>query len=132
MVHAGLPGGLVDTDILIDAARGSQAAHAFLSSLRPSGILVSVISAMELIQGCRDKHELSGVRSFLSNLQIIHLDNVASTMAQQWMESYRLSHGLLIPDALIAATAVGSGLPLFTKNLRHFQMITQLVSQRPY
>ncbi len=48
------------------------------------------------------------------------------------MESYFLSHGLLIPDALIAATALDQALPLYTKNVRHFQMIPLLSVTRPY
>lgn len=48
------------------------------------------------------------------------------------MDSYFLSHGLLIPDALIAATAVEEGLTLFTRNLRHFQMIPGLTAIAPY
>ena len=48
------------------------------------------------------------------------------------MDSYFLSHGLLIPDALIAATALEQGLALYTKNLRHFQVIASLTLIRPY
>jgi predicted nucleic acid-binding protein len=36
---------------------------------------------------------------------------------------YRLSHGLLIPDAMIAATAMTLGLPLISKNQRDFRFI---------
>jgi hypothetical protein len=43
-----------------------------------------------------------------------------------------LSHGLLIPDALIAATALEFNLTLCTKNIRHFQMIPDLELFRPY
>ncbi len=38
----------------------------------------------------------------------------------------------MIPDALIAATAVDHNLTLYTKNTRHFQMIPQLTVVRPY
>jgi predicted nucleic acid-binding protein len=52
--------------------------------------------------------------------------------AHQLMNSFFLSHGLLIPDALIAATALELGLTLCTKNIRHFQMIEGLEVSRPY
>nr|MDQ2686882.1 PIN domain-containing protein [Armatimonadota bacterium] len=39
---------------------------------------------------------------------------------------YRLSHGLLIPDALIAATALVHDIPLLTKNQRDFRFIAGL------
>ena len=48
------------------------------------------------------------------------------------MESFCLSHGMQIPDALIASTALQHGLPIYTENVRHFQMIPQLVVIRPY
>ena len=37
------------------------------------------------------------------------------------MQSFYLSHGLLIPDALIAATALEYDWTLYTKNIRHFR-----------
>jgi len=55
-----------------------------------------------------------------------------SWRAYQLMHSFFLSHGLLIPDALIAATALELGLTLCTKNIRHFQMIENLEVFRPY
>jgi len=46
--------GLIDTDVLIDAMRGHAAAQAFLVVQRAQGgPHISVISAMELIQGCQ-------------------------------------------------------------------------------
>ncbi len=39
------------------------------------------------------------------------------------LRSYRLSHGLLIADALIAATALALDRPLVTKNQRDFHFI---------
>ena len=49
--------GIVDTDILIDFARGAEQAGAFLEEQARTGeILVSIVSAMELVAGCRDSH----------------------------------------------------------------------------
>jgi predicted nucleic acid-binding protein len=48
------------------------------------------------------------------------------------LRQYRLSHGLLIIDALIAATALAHGETLYTKNVRHFRMIPGLREIRPY
>ena len=43
--------------ILIDAMHGIPNAIMFLDEQRASGIQISVISAMELVAGCRDKSE---------------------------------------------------------------------------
>jgi len=60
------------------------------------------------------------------------VSDVASQMAYRFMESFFLSHGLLIPDALIAATALDHGLILYTKNTRHFDMLPGIKTIRPY
>ena len=39
---------------------------------------------------------------------------------------YRLSHGLLIPDALIASTAIASDVALLSKNQRDYGFMSEL------
>jgi len=125
--------GLTDTDILIDAARGLPDAIAFLSSQRAgAGISISIISSMELVAGCRDAAELRQIQQFLRQVTSLPVSASISQAAHQLMESFSLSHGLQIPDALIAATALEHGLTLYTKNRRHFQMISGLTVHRPY
>jgi predicted nucleic acid-binding protein len=127
------PAGLIDTDILIDGARGLPAAITFLSSQQAgTGVQLSVISAMELVGGCRNATALANVRLFLRQTTVMPLTAVSSQTAYQLMESYFLSHGLILPDALIAATALEHGLCLYTKNVRHYQMIPALNVVRPY
>ena len=38
-------------------------------------------------------------------------------------QQYALSHSVHVADALIAATAIGHGLPLLTANFKHFSAI---------
>jgi predicted nucleic acid-binding protein len=47
------------------------------------------------------------------------------------LRQYRLSHGLLIPDALIAATAINFNIPLLTKNQSDYRFIKE-VNLLPY
>jgi len=125
--------GLTDTDILIDAARGVSDAISFLAAQRTvSDIHVSIISAMELVAGCSNKTDLIQTQQFLQRVTIVPISATASQVAYQLMESFFLSHGLLIPDALIAATALEHGQTLHTKNARHFRMIPNLKIIRPY
>jgi hypothetical protein len=42
------------------------------------------------------------------------------------LHQYRLSHGLQIPDAVIAATALTEGVPLVSKNQRDYRFIPDL------
>jgi predicted nucleic acid-binding protein len=133
VASASLAIGLIDTDILIDAERGHPDAVGFVTAQHAaSGVRVSAVSAMELIVGCRNTVELTQVRRFLQSVSVIPLDSVISQTALGLVEAHFLSHGLLIPDALIAATALAHGFPLYTKNARHFQMVPHLTVIRPY
>lgn len=133
MASAGLPDGLIDTDILIDAERGHPNAIAFVSAQKAGGgPRLSIVSAMELLVGCRNATEMKHVRQFLGQVLVLPLDAAISQRAMTLIESYSLSHGLLIPDGLIAATALEHALPLFSKNMKHFQMIQGLTVSRPY
>jgi predicted nucleic acid-binding protein len=123
---------IVDTDILIDAGRGAAEAVTYLrdAGLR-SSLAVSAVTQMELFVGCRDKVELAEVEKFLRHFQVIKLSEGISDAAIALLRQYRLSHGLLIADALIAATALKSNSPLVSKNQRDFRFISGLNLQ-PY
>ena len=118
---------IVDTDILIDAGRGIDDAVACLKQIQGQrSLAVSVITQLELIVGCRNKRELASVGDFLRRFQIVQLNEHISRQAVDLMNEYRLSHGLLIADALIAATAVHLELSFISKNQRDYRFIDGL------
>jgi predicted nucleic acid-binding protein len=87
---------------------------------------------MELIRGCRNAAELAQLQRFLGAVTVLPFSPQASRAACSLMEAFSLSHGLQIPDALIAATALKRRLDLYTRNVRHFQMIPRLTLVAPY
>lgn len=106
---------LVDTDILIDVGRGSRTAVEFLEILEQSGqLVISIVTQMELIVGCRNKDELHIVDNSLRRSQIIPIDEPTSQRAVGLLREFRLGHGLLIADSLIAATALDRNCSLAT------------------
>ena len=110
MATAAFADGLIDTDVLIDAERGRADAIAFLAAFPSgSGVRISVVSAMELVVGCRNSTELGHVRQFLSRIMVLPIEVSTSKLAYSLVETYYLGHGMLIPDALIAATALERG-----------------------
>lgn len=118
---------IVDTDILIDAARRLGEAVDCLDQIeRTSALAISVITEMELLIGCRSKAELRSTERFLQRFQLLRLNEQACDQAVELLRQYRLSHGLLIPDAMIAATAMIQGHPLISKNQRDFRFIEGL------
>lgn len=118
---------LVDTDILIDAGRAVQSAITQLETAAESSTLaVSTITQMELIVGCRNRAELQTLERFLLRFETIRLNESVSDKATDLLRDYRLSHGLLIPDALIAATAIIIDASLLSKNQRDYRFIQGL------
>jgi predicted nucleic acid-binding protein len=118
---------LIDTDVLIDAGRGVSVALDVLNDASSHhDLAVSAISQMELIVGCRDKAELRALDRFLDRFSVVAPSGAVSEKAVELLRAYRLSHGLLIPDALIAATALAEGAPLISKNQRDFRFIAGL------
>ena len=118
---------LIDTDILIDASREIPEAVSCLKNISAtSALTISVVTEMELVIGCRDKSELNKLDRFLRRFQIIPLDAAISAKSLELLKSYRLSHGLLIADSLIAATAIVLDVPFISKNQRDYQFLTEL------
>ena len=87
---------------------------------------------MELIAGCRNKVEVEKAKQLIADFNLIHLSSAESVKAYTLMLTYSKSHGLAIPDALIAATAIIQDLELASDNERHFKMIPNLAVTRPY
>uniref|UniRef100_UPI000492F6F7 hypothetical protein n=1 Tax=Pedobacter borealis TaxID=475254 RepID=UPI000492F6F7 len=57
---------------------------------------------------------------------IILINERINLTAINLMQSFKLSHGLAIPDSVIAATAIETKLKLFTYNLKDFRFISDL------
>ena len=61
----------------------------------------------------------------------VPVDAAICERAVDLVRRYHLSHGLLLADALIAATALVHALLLLTKNARDFRFVTGLTLE-PY
>lgn len=118
---------IVDTDILIDAGRDVADAVACLKAIeQQSALATSAATQMELLVGSRNQKEQTDIENFLSRFQVLKISSQASDTAVELLRQYRLSHGLLIANALIAATAVVLDAPLISKNQRDYRFIAGL------
>jgi predicted nucleic acid-binding protein len=121
---------IIDTDILIDVGRGDKTAINCLKLIEQQfQLTVSAVTQMELIIGCRNKVELQELKKFLQHFQVLKLTEGITDRAVDLLEQYRLSHGLLIADALIAATAIEYNEAFITKNQRDYRFIAGLKLQ---
>jgi predicted nucleic acid-binding protein len=118
---------IIDTDVLIDAGRGMADAIACLQDIeKRSTLAISVVTQMELLVGCQNKAELRALNRFLKRFHVIKLTEPISDTAIDLLHHYRLSHGLLIADSLIAATALSLDEPFVTKNQGDYRFIAGL------
>jgi predicted nucleic acid-binding protein len=117
---------LIDSDVLVWLTRGHHAAAQRLAQI--DSWQISVVTYIELAQGCRDKTELSRFKQGLAaaNTQIIQLTPEISEHAARLIDTYAMSHGLRLADALIAATALSLDGQLLTANVKHFNAVPDL------
>jgi len=118
---------LIDTDIIIDAGRGDVQAKEFLGKVAMQHILaISTITRLELLAGCRNPREWNLTQIAVRQFTELELTAEISQIAVTLFDQYRLSHGIALADSLIAATALSKGIPLVSKNQRHFIVIENL------
>ncbi len=114
---------LCDTDVFIESLKNNPNTIKLLRKIGFSNIALSSITIMELYWGALNKAELNRIKNKLQTLIILPVDCQVSYEATNLIEKYAKSHNLKIPDALIAATAICSKIPLMTLNLKDFQYI---------
>ncbi|HBS27395.1 MAG TPA: VapC toxin family PIN domain ribonuclease [Gammaproteobacteria bacterium] len=117
---------LVDTDVIIWYMRGNKKAYEILN--KNKGFKISVVTYMELVQGMRNKKELTLLRKALKNWEtkIIYITEETSSKAMFYVEQHYLSHSVQLADALIGATAVAHGELLVTGNVKHYKIVKDI------
>jgi len=120
-----------DTDVMIDywdvrSKRHLQTKKILEEEIGLDNIVISSITKMELLIGANNKAEESKIKKKLFRFNLALINNEISLEALLLFETYRLSHGLSIPDCFIGSTAKILNLELFTYNLKDYQFINNL------
>ena len=121
---------LIDSDVLIwppsTMTRGHLGASQRLNALPIWRI--SVVTYIELAQGCRDKADLARLKKGLTarNTEIVQVTPAVSQRAAALIDHLALSHSLRLADALIGATALEMHTTLVTANVKHFGAVAGL------
>lgn len=124
---------VIDSSIFIDHFRNYIPAVSFFSSLSDEEkkyVLFSAITESELISGrsCEDDSVKAKVIQMLNSFNKIEVNNKIAMLAGDLSRK----QNILIPDAIIAATALVNNADLLTKNLKDFERIKNLKSLSPY
>ncbi len=122
---------ICDTDIIIDYFDAKQKRHEETKAIIEQqiglqNVLISSITKMELILGATNKADLNIINKSLNRFSVLLINPAINLRAIELVYFYRLSHGLALADAMIAATALETELKLFTYNLKDFKFISKL------
>ena len=122
---------ICDTDVVIDFWDEKQGRHSITRKILEQNIglnqvVISAITKMELISGASNKSDLEKMSTKLSRFNIALINNDITLKAFELQKKYFLSHGLSMPDCLIASTSIILGLELFTYNTKDFKFISDL------
>jgi predicted nucleic acid-binding protein len=122
---------ICDTDVMIDYFDNRKSRHLktkeIIENIGLDNIIISAITKMELIVGTKNKKDSIVVNKKLGRFDLIIIDSQVTLRAIELLNNYSLSHGLAIPDGLIAATAIETNLRLFTYNIKDFKFIKSLL-----
>lgn len=117
---------IIDSDVLIWELRGNQKARDVVHASIP--FRISVVTYVELVQGMKNKRDLSKFIKQLSewDVDVVQINQDTSTRAMIYVEEYSLSHSMELSDALIAATCVNNSEILLTANDKHYKFIPNI------
>ena len=116
---------LCDTCTIIDFINGrKQTLHDLLA--QDVKLFINSIIEMELLQGARDKKELRAIEKKLRLFRLVVMQQEILDLATEYVRTYRLSHGLALPDAIIGATAIYYRIPLYTYNTKDFRFLPEI------
>ena len=119
---------LVDTDVLIDYAHGLSAHLGKLLEAESRGAVQLWISPVNVAEFCTDK-KLTSAKMKAKAEEFLLLFSIKETTKAMGIlagELLRKGKTVYLGDALIAATSLAGNIPLYTRNIRHFEKISGL------
>lgn len=119
---------LADTDVLINYLNGQGPGRELLEAeMARKTLRTSVISVFEILAGTRTPRERAGALDLLSLVPAFPLFRSAAGRAAEVDRELRAQGiRLATADTLIAGVALARGLPLITRNQRHFERVRGL------
>lgn len=123
---------ICDSSIIIDLLRGILQSTQWYMSVGEQIIAVTPIVWMEVVRGTHNKPELTKTMQFLERFRIelpVASDHI---WAMRQFAHYHLSHKIGLEDVMIASVAMRLQVPVYTLNLKHFNLLPDIRAIRPY
>lgn len=118
-------GYLLDTNIFSEIFKANKSVTQQVGELGPD-VFIDITVYIECLQGSKSNSEKRQIKRFLESFPLIPYNTDQSRLAVDLIDQYSNSHGLLLGDALISASALSFGLTIFTFNYVDFQFIQGL------
>jgi tRNA(fMet)-specific endonuclease VapC len=118
---------VLDSDVLIDYLRGAGPGLDLVDALRRSvGFMTTAVTAFELAAGRSYARNPAPVDALLV-APVLRLTKGAGIRAGTAFRALRSQgHGIDVRDALQAGICLDAGMPLVTRNLDHFERVSDL------
>ena len=116
---------LVDTDVMVDYLRGHPKAVTLVKN-GAEGIGISSIVIAELYAGMRGEQEQAVLDALFSAFRVISVTGPIARVGGLFKRDFGKSHGVGLPDAIVAATVQIENAELCTLNVKHYPMFKGL------
>ncbi len=114
---------LCDTDVMIEFFKGNDEVITNFKLIGQEFIRISIITAAELIFGAINKKDLQNINNCIDKIKQMDIVGDINARFLKLMNTCALSHKLIIPDAIIASTALENEIELYTYNIKDFKYI---------
>ena len=119
---------LIDANIFFRIFKNDLLVKQLVENL-DAGICATVY--IECLQGSKSNKDKRDIQLYLDNFSLLQITPDISARAIDLIITYSNSHGLLLADALIAATALENDLTVVTYNVDDFKFIEDLKYLKP-
>lgn len=114
---------LLDNNVISQILKGNRTVANFVVGLN-CAICATVY--IEALQGSISSAQKRAIKKLIDNFSLLLITPQVSSRAIQLIDTYSNSHGLLLADALIAATVLENDLTVVTYNVDDFKFIQNL------
>jgi predicted nucleic acid-binding protein len=114
---------ILDADVLVDYLLGEGAAGAVAARLKAKAAATTSVVVYELTRGIEER-DRAPLRQALRGLRVYPLDHLSARKAADlWRDLEERGQRIGDRDVLTAAIAITAGLPILTRNTRHFRRV---------
>lgn len=119
---------LIDNNEISEILKGNREVANYVVDLK---FAICAIVYIEAVQGSISNTQKLTIRKLVDNFPLLPITSEISNRAIDLILKYSNSHGLLLADALIAASSIENNLTVLTYNINDFRFIEGLRCLKP-